>query len=60
MCIRDRGGPAHAGAPSVGPSDSRGDSVSDAEPAELEQNAEDVDEEMSFLLKVMGQLPEKG
>eukprot|EP00969_Alexandrium_andersonii_P116772 5162802-Alexandrium_andersonii.AAC.1 len=39
------GGLAHAGAALAGPPDSMGDGVSDAEPAELEQSAEDVDEE---------------
>eukprot|EP00969_Alexandrium_andersonii_P328807 14528797-Alexandrium_andersonii.AAC.1 len=60
MCIRDRGGPASAGAPPAGPPESRDDGVSDAEPAELEQNTEDVDEEMFFLLDIMACDPRRG
>eukprot|EP00969_Alexandrium_andersonii_P002491 108575-Alexandrium_andersonii.AAC.1 len=40
-----RGRPEHVGAPPAGPPHPMDDGVSDAEPAELEQNTEDVDEE---------------
>eukprot|EP00969_Alexandrium_andersonii_P049155 2157244-Alexandrium_andersonii.AAC.1 len=43
------GGPASAGASPAGPADPVDDGMSMAEPAELEQNTEDVDEEMFFL-----------
>eukprot|EP00969_Alexandrium_andersonii_P324712 14348007-Alexandrium_andersonii.AAC.1 len=55
-----QGGPASAGAPPAGPPEPRGEVMSDVEPAGLEQNTEDVDEDMFFLLNIMGPQSEEG